>query len=63
MRWLLSLAVLTVGAHAELNCSADPIVLPIRDVQVLSDVKDSFMKGIAAKVGSPEQDVVLLPWA
>lgn len=36
--------------------------LPIRDVQVLPNVSDSFMKGIALSVGTPPQDIVLLPW-
>ncbi|KAI1452190.1 acid protease [Annulohypoxylon moriforme] len=39
-----------------------PIQVPIRDVQVLPDVPNSFMKGIAASVGTPPQNIVLLPW-
>lgn len=63
MSQLLLLLPLVAIAYGELNCDADPIALPIRDVQVLSDVEDSYMKGIAAKVGTPSQDIVLLPWA
>lgn len=40
----------------------ETVVLPIKDVQVNSTVPDSLMKGIPAKVGSPEQDVLFLPW-
>ncbi|KAI1018512.1 hypothetical protein LB503_005641 [Fusarium chuoi] len=45
------------------SCDAEPLVLPLQDVQVLPDVADSFMKGIPAKIGTPPQNLVLLPWA
>ncbi|KAG9506647.1 hypothetical protein J7337_000180 [Fusarium musae] len=45
------------------SCDAEPLVLPLQDVQVLSDVPNSFVKGIPAKIGTPSQTLVLLPWA
>ncbi|KAL6920518.1 hypothetical protein FSST1_004544 [Fusarium sambucinum] len=45
------------------SCDAQPLVLPIRDVQILADNEESLMRGIAGQVGTPPQNVVLLPWA
>ncbi|EXJ81473.1 hypothetical protein A1O3_07765 [Capronia epimyces CBS 606.96] len=45
------------------SCELEPLVSPIKDVQVNKPVLDSFMKGIPAKIGTPEQDIVLMPWA
>ncbi|KAG4279220.1 hypothetical protein FPRO04_05761 [Fusarium proliferatum] len=45
------------------SCDAEPLVLQLQDVQVLPDVANSFMKGIPAKIGTPPQNLVLLPWA
>ncbi|KAM0193010.1 hypothetical protein ACHAPI_007959 [Fusarium lateritium] len=45
------------------SCDAEPLVLPIRSVQVYPDIKDSYMIGIPAEVGTPPQNLVLLPWA
>ncbi|KAI2625072.1 acid protease [Hypoxylon sp. NC1633] len=39
-----------------------PFQLPVRDVQVVPDIPDSFMRGIAATIGTPPQNIVLLPW-
>ncbi|KIV90889.1 hypothetical protein PV10_05493 [Exophiala mesophila] len=44
------------------TCVPQPLVLPLRDVQVNATVTDSFMTGIPAQVGTPPQDIVLLPW-
>ena len=44
------------------SCTLETVVLPIKDVQVNSTVPDSLMKGIPARIGTPEQDIVLLPW-
>ncbi|KAH7171161.1 aspartic peptidase domain-containing protein [Dactylonectria macrodidyma] len=52
-----------IPVRAASICDAEPLVLTIQDVQVLPDVRDSYMKGIAAQIGSPSQDIVLLPWA
>ena len=49
-----------------LECESDaarPIALPLRDVLVDSGISDSYMRGIPAKVGTPPQDIVMLPWA
>ncbi|KAM0553327.1 hypothetical protein ACHAPJ_007340 [Fusarium lateritium] len=62
MRRLLPLLLVASASCASL-CDTEPLSLPLRDVQVLPNVKNSFMTGIPAKVGSPEQDIVLLPWA
>ncbi|KAH6977349.1 aspartic peptidase domain-containing protein [Ilyonectria sp. MPI-CAGE-AT-0026] len=59
MLWLF----LLIPARAASICDAEPLVLAIQDVQVLPNVQDSYMKGIAAQIGSPAQDIVLLPWA
>ena len=44
------------------TCVPQPLVLPLQDVQVNATVADSFMTGIPAQVGTPPQDIVLLPW-
>ncbi|KAI9166491.1 hypothetical protein HJFPF1_02593 [Paramyrothecium foliicola] len=58
----LGLLASVARAYGSPNCKAEPIELPIRDIQVLPDIKDSLMKGVAAKVGTPPQNLVLLPW-
>ncbi|KAM7194042.1 Aspartic peptidase domain containing protein [Naviculisporaceae sp. PSN 640] len=45
------------------SATASPLALPITDVQVLPSVGDSFMRGIPARIGTPPQDIVVLPWA
>ncbi|KAF5538497.1 hypothetical protein FMEXI_9366 [Fusarium mexicanum] len=60
-RFLLTLVFLREAFAS--SCDAEPLVLPLQDVQVLPDVANSFMKGIPAKIGTPPQNVVLLPWA
>ncbi|KAI1104485.1 acid protease [Jackrogersella minutella] len=62
LMFLLQSITLIASVHA-IDCDEiDPFQLPIRDVQVVSDIPDSFMKGIAATIGTPPQDIVLLPW-
>ncbi|CAJ2503101.1 Uu.00g104950.m01.CDS01 [Anthostomella pinea] len=39
-----------------------PLQLPIKDIQVLPKIPDSFMRGIQASIGTPPQDIVVLPW-
>ncbi|KAI1380999.1 acid protease [Hypoxylon crocopeplum] len=51
-----------VAVHATPCEEIKPFQLPIRDVQVLPDIPNSFMKGIAATIGTPPQEIVLLPW-
>lgn len=62
MRRLLSL-LFAVAANCASHCDTEPLSLPFRDVQVLPNVKNSLMKGIPATIGSPSQNIVLLPWA
>jgi hypothetical protein len=62
MRRLLPLLLLASVTCAS-PCDTEPLSLPIRDVQILPNVKNSLMTGIPAKIGSPEQNIVLLPWA
>ena len=58
------LSLLTYFASSDAaSCGPEPFALPIKDVQVRADVPNSLMRGIPAKIGSPEQDIVLLPWA
>lgn len=45
------------------SATATPLALPITDVQVLPSIPDSFMRGIPARIGTPPQDIVLLPWS
>ncbi|RSL51171.1 hypothetical protein CEP53_008540 [Fusarium sp. AF-6] len=62
-RFLCLLLLLVVPASCSSSCDTEPLSLPIRDVQVLPNVEKSLMKGIPTKLGSPTQNVVLLPWA
>lgn len=58
------LAVLAVWARHGLGATCgSPLALPITDVQVVPSIPNSFMKGIPTKIGTPPQDIVLLPWA
>lgn len=43
--------------------NAKPVVLPIKDVLVDPSITESLMRGIPARIGSPPQPIVLLPWA
>lgn len=62
--WLLPFVVdLVALASNPSPCDSEPLVLPIKDVQVHPDIDDSFMKGIPAKIGNPPQNIVLMPWA
>ncbi|CAG7555605.1 unnamed protein product [Fusarium equiseti] len=62
MRRFLSVLLFMRAAIAS-SCDAEPLVLPLRDVQILGDNKQSLMRGIPAEVGTPPQKIVLLPWA
>lgn len=60
---LLYSTLVTISGVLGTVCDTEPLALPIEDVRVLPDVEDSYMRGIPAKIGSPAQDIVLLPWA
>ena len=62
MLWLLPLSLLGQLAGAS-ECTANAFALPIKDVQVDPSIDDSYIIGILASVGTPERNVVLLPWA
>lgn len=57
---LQSLLVVVLSESCE---SLEPLQLAITDIQVISNILDSYMRGVAAKIGPSEQDIVLLPWA
>ncbi|KAK1830852.1 aspartic peptidase domain-containing protein [Podospora conica] len=59
------LLLLAAGAWSALgqDCgSAVPVAFPITDVQTDPAAANSFMRGIPAKIGTPPQDIVMLPW-
>lgn len=62
MSILLTIAAILALANSSPCRDIAPIQLPVTDIQVLPDVPDSFMRGIAAKLGTPSQDIVMLPW-
>ncbi|KAK3305986.1 uncharacterized protein B0T15DRAFT_485463 [Chaetomium strumarium] len=41
---------------------ASPIALPITDIAVDPNIPDSLMRGVQAKIGTPPQNIVVLPW-
>ncbi|KAH9239395.1 hypothetical protein K456DRAFT_1745551 [Colletotrichum gloeosporioides 23] len=56
--------IIGLGATPALaSCDVEPVALPIQDVQVDPNVPDSYMRGIPAKLGTPSQNIVMLPWA
>ncbi|KAK5096491.1 hypothetical protein LTR70_001665 [Exophiala xenobiotica] len=61
LRLLLPVLLYQVAGAAE--CTGNVFALPIKDVLVDSSIENSYVIGIPASVGTPEQDVVLLPWA
>ncbi|KAK0619091.1 hypothetical protein B0T14DRAFT_584387 [Immersiella caudata] len=61
---LLVLFVIWARHVVAQTCSSPgPLMLPITDLRVNPGVRDSFMKGIPAKIGTPPQDIVILPRA
>ncbi|KAK7990241.1 hypothetical protein PG990_014521 [Apiospora arundinis] len=58
---LTSLSQFSYAAASK--CYAQPVALPLKDIQVLPKVKGSYMRGIPVKVGTPPQDLVVMPWA
>ncbi|KAM4055245.1 aspartic-type endopeptidase [Hirsutella rhossiliensis] len=59
---LVGFGLLASNLAASSSCPQQPFQLPIKDVQVYPNVANSFMTGIPAKIGTPSQDIVLLPW-
>lgn len=64
MLWIvLLLSAFIPSSHASSSCDAGPISIPIQDTQVLDDVEGSYMIGLRTKLGTPAQDILMLPWA
>lgn len=59
----LLIAASITASYASGNCDAAAISIPIQDTKVLDDVEDSYMIGLRTKLGTPSQDILLLPWA
>ncbi|KAI1760425.1 acid protease [Hypoxylon sp. FL1150] len=63
MKSIYLLLVTLVAPVCTTTCEeVSPFQLPIKDVQVLPNISESFMRGISLSVGTPPQDIVLLPW-
>lgn len=61
---VLFLAVWAVGALGA-ACNDDapaPMALPIADTIVDPAIPGSWMRGVRASIGTPAQDIVVLPW-
>lgn len=61
MLWLLSTILLPLPVDAA-ECAGKAFALPLKDVLVDPNIENSYVMGIPATVGTPEQNVVLLPW-
>lgn len=59
---ILLLSALIAPSHASTGCGAAAISIPLQDTKVLDDVKDSYMIGLRTKLGTPFQDILMLPW-
>ncbi|KAI3395022.1 hypothetical protein diail_1845 [Diaporthe ilicicola] len=59
---MLLLSTLIVPSHASTGCDATAISIPPQDTKVLDDVEDSYMIGLRTKLGTPSQDILMLPW-
>jgi len=60
---ILLCIITAAGQSSAVECSpAKAVALPIKDVLVDPSIADSFMRGIPARIGSPPQPIVLLPW-
>ncbi|KAF5022906.1 hypothetical protein F66182_5025 [Fusarium sp. NRRL 66182] len=57
------LLILPVRCASPPSCNAEPLALPLGDVQVLPEVRESYIRGISTQVGTPPQNLVLLPSA
>jgi hypothetical protein len=54
---------LWVGRALGAACgTASPMALPITDTAVDPNIPDSLMRGIPARIGTPPQNIVVLPW-
>ncbi|KAL2131438.1 hypothetical protein VTI74DRAFT_5107 [Chaetomium olivicolor] len=60
MTWSLVIAIWAVCTLGK-TCPI-PLALPITDVQVDPAIPDSIMRGIPARIGTPAQNIVMVPW-
>lgn len=58
---LVALTSLVLSTWAA-QCNVEPQRILIQDTQVLPDVNGSNMIGMRATIGSPPQDILMLPW-
>ncbi|KAH8666479.1 aspartic peptidase domain-containing protein [Xylariales sp. PMI_506] len=63
MSSLVTFFAFLYGIAEATSCNFQPVSLPLKDIQVLPDIANSFMRGIPVTIGSPPQDIVVLPWA
>ena len=55
---------LWVGRALAARCNtAAPVALPVTFNVVDPDFPDTLIRGIPASIGTPPQDIVVLPWA
>ncbi len=60
---LIILVALWAGHAAAAVCGAiSPLALPITDTAVDPKIPDSLMRGVLAKIGTPPQNIIVLPW-
>ncbi len=50
------------AAAAVCNNTVSPLALPITDIVVDPSIPNSLMRGIPAKIGTPPQNIVVMPW-
>lgn len=62
LQLLLLFSALFLPSHG-LQCNSKPISIPIQDTQVLPSINGSNMIGLRTQVGSPPQDILMIPWA
>jgi hypothetical protein len=61
---LIAFLALWVNRALGARCStAAPLALPVTFNVVDPDFPDTLIRGIPAKIGTPTQDIVVLPWA
>lgn len=62
---LMLILFIALWAGRALGATCDmvlPMALPITDVIVDPSIPGSFMRGVPAKIGTPPQDIVVMPW-
>jgi len=59
---ILSVILFVGGALGNSCPDSTPLSLPISDVQIRPDISQSLVRGVAATIGTPPQNIALLPW-